>query len=130
MNIDPKHKRKLSYNRNNFQCYHNKRGYCSYGEKCLYQHYKEICQRTLCTEKEYRCRHPVTSKFKDKCKFQKLGICSFKHGLKTNMNDDMKLITEIKTYEDDIENLKPEIIDLKNIIEVKEKELLERIVMK
>ena len=45
------------------------------------------------------------------------------------MNDDMKLITEIKAYEDDIENLKYEIIDLKTIVEVKEKELLERIVM-
>ena len=39
-------------NRNLFQCYHNNRGYCSFKDKCRYQHYLETCSKTVCRDKE------------------------------------------------------------------------------
>ena len=38
---------------NNFQCYHNNLGYCRFREKCRYQHYFDVCSKSICRDK--RC---------------------------------------------------------------------------
>ena len=38
--------------RNNFQCYHNNLGYCRFREKCRYQHYFDVCSKSICREKD------------------------------------------------------------------------------
>ena len=71
-------------NKNLFQCYHNNRGYCSYRTKCRYQHYEQVCPKTVCREHECKKRHPVLCKFRENCKFHRKAICSFKHIAHTN----------------------------------------------
>ena len=38
--------------RNNFHCYHNNLGYCRFREKCRYQHYFDVCSKSICREKD------------------------------------------------------------------------------
>ena len=117
---------KVFLNRNLLQCYHNNRGYCSFGDKCRYKHNKEICNKTICREQSCSKRHPVICKYKDQCKFLKMNSCAFKHTkIATKVeNEDQKYYMEM--YKVEIENLNREITDLKNSIKIKERELLER----
>ena len=62
-------------------CLHNKYGHCRYGEKCKYNHLKEICENIGC-ENRHICnkRHPKLCRyFQDfgRCKFSE--YCSFNH---------------------------------------------------
>ena len=70
---------KVFSNKNLFQCYHNNRGYCSFRTKCRYQHYKQVCPKTVCRDHECKKRYPVLCKFREHCKFHRKGICAFKH---------------------------------------------------
>ena len=111
------------FNKNLFQCYHNNRGYCSFRNKCRYQHYDQVCPSSVCRDQECRKRHPVICKFKEHCKFHKKSICAFKHVLiteKENAN------SEIKTLEAEIQNLKHEIDALKSDVRLKETKLSEQ----
>ena len=101
-------------NKNMFQCYHNNRGYCSFREKCRYPHYKQVCPKTVCRERECKKRHPVTCKFRENCKFHKKAICAFKHVTLTNEEKERikideamnKLLEEKKILIREIESLK------------------------
>ena len=117
---------KVFLNRNLLQCYHNNRGYCSFGDKCRYKHNKEICSKTICREQSCNKRHPVICKYRDQCKFLKINSCAFKHTkIVTKVeNEDQK--HDMEMYKVEIENLKREIIDLQNSIKIKDRELLER----
>ena len=107
---------KLFINRNLFHCYHNNRGYCSFGEKCKYQHFQEVCSKTLCRESECKKRHPVICRYKDDCKFNKMNSCAFKHITAKNNRFSANLEEQIKTATDEITSLKSEIIALRNEI--------------
>ena len=114
-------------NRNLFQCYHNNRGYCSFGDKCRYQHFKESCSKTVCRDKECKKRHPVNCRYKDDCKFYKMNMCAFKHVIEKSKVavDRSDFENEYKIVNEEINKLKDEITDLKREISVKEKELVE-----
>ena len=110
---------KVFSNRNQLHCYHNNRGFCSFRDKCRYQHYKQVCPNRICREPECKNRHPVLCKYKEHCKFDKRSICAFKHVPLTNDDGDMKaMVVEIK-------NLKDEIAKLKMSVESKETKLAE-----
>ena len=117
---------KLFVNRNLLQCYHNNRGYCSFGEKCKYQHFQEVCSKTLCRDSECKKRHPVICRYNDDCKFNKMNSCAFKHITAKNSRVSEKLEEQIKTATDEITSLKSEITALRNEIKRKEKELSKR----
>ena len=114
---------KVFQNKNLFQCYHNNRGYCSFGDQCRYQHFKQICSKNICTERECNKRHPVLCRYKDECKFYKKHNCAFRHieSKKKVVGEDIE--NQIKIWTKEIENLKVEIIHLKEDINTKEKEL-------
>ena len=113
---------KVFSNKNLFQCYHNNRGYCSFRNKCRYQHYDQVCPSSVCRDQECRKRHPVICKFKEHCKFDKKSICSFKHVVIFE-NDSAN--SEIKALEVEIENLKHEVDALKKDVKLKETKLSE-----
>ena len=114
-------------NKNLFQCYHNNRGYCSFREKCRYQHFKDICSKTIGREKHCEKSHPVVCRYKEECKFYKAGYCAFKHeGLKKDVAKSGKdLEIELKLCADEIKSLKREIKELKNYVKIKEEKLKE-----
>ena len=115
---------KVFQNKNLFHCYHNNRGYCSFRDQCRYRHFKDICSKNVCRERECEKRHPVMCRFKEECKFNKANICAFKHPeMKTTVvSKDLEL--KMEKYVEEVESLIREIIDLKNDIDIKEKELL------
>ena len=117
---------KVFLNKNLLQCYHNNRGYCSFGDKCRYKHNKEICSKTICREPSCSKRHPVICKYRDQCRFFKMNTCAFKHTkiAKKVENEDQE--NNMEMYKFEIENLKHEITALKDDIKIKERELLER----
>ena len=110
---------KVFHNKNMFQCYHNNRGYCSFGDQCKYRHFKDICGRTVCRERECNKRHPVICRYRDDCKFLKINKCAFKHkSIETNV-----VSTDFENHVKEIESLNIEIMELKNDIKNKEKQL-------
>ena len=113
-------------NKNFLHCYHNNRGYCSFGDKCRYQHYKEICSEVICRVQSCTKRHPVICKYRDQCKFFKQNTCAFKHNEIKNKVENKDLEKKIEIYTIEMESLKHEISDLKNSIKIKENELLKR----
>ena len=116
---------KVFLNKNLIHCYHNNRGYCSFRDKCRYQHFSDICDKNICREKECRKRHPVICRYKDECKFFKTKNCAFKHQNTKRDVASENFQRKIKIFTDDIELLKSEIKDLKMNINTKEKELAE-----
>ena len=106
--------------KNYFQCYHNNRGYCRYGQKCHFQHFNETCQKRVCKDGECPKRHPKICKWGQKCKFKKKGICAFKHE-----SEARNLSTDLSSYKDDVEKLKTEIEELKNNNKIKQRKLCE-----
>ena len=114
---------KVFHNKNIFHCYHNNRGYCSFRDQCKYKHFKDICSRTVCRERECEKRHPVICRYRDGCKFYKRNNCAFKHiSMETNVaSEDFE--NKVKALTKEIESLSSEIIDLKNDIKNKEIEL-------
>ena len=110
----------------NFQCYHNNRGYCSFRDRCRYQHFQETCSKTVCRDKECKKRHPVNCRYKDDCKFYKMNMCAFKHAIQKSKVavDSTDFENEYKMVNEEINKLKDEITDLKREISVKEKELV------
>ena len=116
---------KLFVNKNLLHCYHNNRGYCSFGDKCKYRHFQETCDKTICRERACVKRHPVICRYKEKCKFYKLNSCAFKHIEIKNKIPNKDIETELEMLTNEMITLKSEINDLKNVLNVKEKELLE-----
>ena len=106
---------KVFLNKNLIHCYHNNRGYCSFRDRCRYQHFSEICDKNICREKECRKRHPVICRYKDDCKFFKSKNCAFKHSDTKRDYEDFQ--SKIKNFTDDIELLKSRIKDLKTNID-------------
>ena len=60
---------KVFQNKNLFQCYYNNRGFCSFRDKYRYRHFRGICAKNVCRERNCENRHPVTCRFKDDCTF-------------------------------------------------------------
>ena len=112
------------FNRNIFQCYHNNRGYCSFGDKCRYQHFEEICGQTMCREKYCKKRHPVICRYQEHCKFFKMNTCAFKHTPILNKVKSEDFENKIELSNVEIKNLRREILDLKDCIKIKETELI------
>ena len=94
---------------NTFQCYHNNRGHCQYGEKCRYQHYKITCEKIVCTDGECKFRHPKVCKYRDSCKYLRKQICAYKHEVFKCKNN-LKTTEKVKEYEDEMKQLKYEIV--------------------
>ena len=109
---------------NKYQCYHNNKGFCKFRDQCHYQHYSEICQKSICRDKKCSFRHPKICRNGEKCKFLKLKKCAYRHSGQSNKMNHEKgtLDKKVDYWEDQIAILKVEIIDLKNSIEKKTKE--------
>ena len=54
--------------RNLFQCQHNNRGYCKFGNKCRYMHFTKTCTKKACKQKECPFRHPKPCRNGENCK--------------------------------------------------------------
>ena len=118
---------KQTDNRNQFHCYHNNTGFCKYGEECHYQHYHELCGRTICKQEKCKYRHPKSCKFAGKCQFYIQKRCVYRHDL-PNQKDSIEIESmtkEVQVFKEQVEKLKVEIADLKNDIQIREKELEE-----
>ena len=111
-----------SENRNYFQCYHNNIGFCKFKEHCRYQHYKEICSKIFCKDKECKYRHPKTCKNGGECRFHKKKSCLYNHQMLKYKDWDVK---EKVQLEKDIKELEKEIVKLKKTNDEKEKQLVE-----
>ena len=66
MKIGSKLTKKTRY----FQCPHNNAGYCKFSDHCIYQHFYNICSKTVCKNYECQNRHPKTCRFGESCKFK------------------------------------------------------------
>ena len=120
MKANPELTKSFLLNKNSFQCYHNNKGYCCYGQKCRFQHYKETCSKSICKDKECPKRHPKHCKWGERCKFLRKNICAFKHEPDAN-----HLVPNNSTYEDEMDKLRIEIVDLKRSNQMKQKKLCE-----
>ena len=87
-------------------------------DHCRYQHYSEICPKSICKDKQCRFRHPRTCKHGDDCRFYEQNFCLFSHKL----NKDVKNKETVK-LEIEVEELKMEILNLKNAVNDKRMEL-------
>ena len=116
----------MNFDKNYFQCYYNNRGHCKYGENCHYHHYNKICQNSFCRDKECKNRHPKPCKYGDTCKFLNQDKCSFKHDHTKSKNKIEKenLGQKLKAFEEVINKIKAEMIDLQKIFE-KQEQLIE-----
>ena len=110
----------MTENQNSFQCYHNNRGYCQYGDKCRYQHYKDSCQKRVCKEKECKYRHPKLCKYRESCKFLKKQICSYKHDLINKEKDLKETANKVKECENEVQKLRSEVFILMNNVQMKQ----------
>ena len=109
---------KVFQNKNLFQCNYNNRGFCSFRDKYRYRHFRGICAKNVCRERNCENRHPVTCRFKDDCKFYKRNSCAFKHpDMRTTIvNKDLEM--EMKMFVEEVAHLEREIRDLKNDINI------------
>ena len=120
---------KHTNNKNLFQCSHNNRGFCKFRQECRYQHFHELCSKTICKDRECRFRHPKNCKNGDNCKFNKKKICAYRHNAQNSEEvlKNVNLIKKIKAAEDEIEMLKAEICELRVNVKMKETQLKETI---
>ena len=61
------------------KCPYNDRGYCKFGEECINKHSDKVCNDNNCKEEECDERHPNPCKFGNRCKHNKLKLCSYSH---------------------------------------------------
>ena len=113
---------KSNLTNNLYQCSHNNKGYCKFGNKCHFQHFHKLCSKPICKEKECPSRHPKLCKNRDECKFFKKNICAYRHeNLHTkDIIHNKNINEEINALEDDVKRLQQEIVDLKDNIQMKE----------
>ena len=117
--------KKSELNINYFQCPHNNKGYCKFGDKCRYQHFNQICEKKVCREKECPSRHPKPCKNGQRCRFYRNNCCAYEHQ-HDNIKQKDSLSEQIKEGLEEVEILKVEIEHLKNTIHSKETELQEQ----
>ena len=110
--------RKDLKHRNDFKCKFHNSGYCKFGDKCMKRHFSSVCELLNCSQ-ECNARHPRLCKLEKRCKFNKMGICAYKHP------ENEETITAGLNKE--IENLKNEVKELTENIEIK-KEQLDKVV--
>ena len=113
------HKLTSLEDRNFYQCYYNNLGYCKFRENCRYQHYHEVCPKTICKDKKCKFRQPKTCKHGNDCKFYKLKCCLYSHKI-SNRNKDLHDKEVIKLGKE-VEELRLEITKLKINVFEKEK---------
>ena len=61
-------------------CSHYNSGFCRYIKKengCKHFHPKEICETTVCKDKDCPKRHPKRCRYLEECRFQ--SQCSYSH---------------------------------------------------
>ena len=112
--------------RNIFQCYYNNVGFCKFSDQCRYQHFKDVCSKSVCKDRECKFRHPKSCKFGENCKFFKLKCCfySHKHSMVAISNKERDLINaKAENLEKAVQELQIEISDLKKAITDKEQKL-------
>ena len=86
---DLRHTKNVLKNENYFQCFHNNVGYCKYRDHCQYQHFTEICQKTVCRDKTCKFRHPRSCKFGEHCRFLRKKCCLYRHKiLRSNVDEE------------------------------------------
>ena len=113
-------------NKNFFQCYHNNIGYCKYRERCMYHHYKDTCQKSVCRDIECKFRHPKTCKHGEKCKFLKNKCCFYSHKIVISSTEDgLSKVKDAAKLENIVKDLEKEVLYLKNLVQEKEKKLNE-----
>ena len=118
-----------SENVNHVQCYHNNVGYCRYRDQCRYPHYTEICQRSICRDSRCKYRHPKTCKHGERCKFLKRNCCVYSHNT-VNSNEISKKDYDLKkkeaaTLNNEVKELKIEVVNLRKECEMREQNLKE-----
>ena len=112
-------------NRNLFQCQHNNRGYCKFGDQCRYQHFTEACKNRVCKIKDCRYRHPKPCRNKENCKFLKRNRCFYKH-IKEDCKErshTREIDNQIKGYKEEIKKLNLEVEGLKALLKSNEADL-------
>ena len=111
--------------KNEFQCFHNNKGYCKFGVECHFQHYYDLCLEKVCREKECKARHPKYCKNGDNCKFNKKKICAYRH---ENLNsvteiEAQNIMKECEALEEEVKKLKVEIAEMKENVKKKEQKI-------
>ena len=109
------------------QCPHNNTGYCKFNDQCRYQHYNTICEKSICRDIGCKKRHPRTCRYGKSCKFNIYNACFYKHDKDNQSNEkEIKKLTEkLETIEKEVNCLKAEICQLKDVVKMKESQLRE-----
>ena len=99
-------------------------GYCKFRDQCRYQHYSKVCPRSVCKEKECKFRHPKRCKFGSECHFLRRKCCVFSH--KFSESNEKVFHTEAESVlMNEVIQLKAEVPELKESVELKEQQLNE-----
>merc|ERR1712240_341975 len=108
-------------------CLYNNTGYCKFKDHCRYKHYKTICEKSICRDIECKKRHPRTCRYGKNCKFNTQNACAYKHEINNlSDNEETKKLTEkIETIEEEVNSMKAEISQLKDVVKVRESQLRE-----
>ena len=111
-------------------CLHNNTGYCKFNDRCRYKHYNTICEKRICRDIECKMRHPRTCKNGKNCKFNTHNACAYKHEIDnlTDNEETKKLNDKIETIEKEVNSLKAEIFQLKDVVKMKESQLRENLI--
>ena len=105
---------------NKVQCIYNNTGFCKFGDQCKFQHFYRICPENVCRNPKCKKRHPKRCKFGERCKFNLRNACAYKHA---HENHEETYLNQIRALKEENEILNTNISDLKNNVQLKEKEL-------
>ena len=105
-----------------YVCFHNKYGYCKFGEECQKRHVNTICEDRSCEIRKCLSRHPKVCKFYNYYRRCKFNPCAFLHVDKDASIEEMKrenvLISEkIRKTEEAIQELDDQLAFFKNLDE-------------
>ena len=99
-------------------CFHNKFGFCKFGQRCFRFHENKLCENGNCNIQNCNLRHPKFCRYFGKYNNCKFGTyCRFKH---------VRIEAEVmenKKYDEEIDKLRREINDCKSKIREKEGEI-------
>ena len=85
-------------------CYHNKFGFCKFGEKCFRHHENKMCESEKYSIQNCPLRHPQYCRYIGKFRYCKFGTyCRYRHD---STRSERRITSETdKAYDDDLDDL-------------------------
>ena len=109
------------------QCPHHNTGYCKFCDQCRYQHFFTICSQNVCRDKNCQKGHSKTCRNGNSCSFHVLNACAYKHSIETFKTKENEDNSVVESLQKEIESLRDEISQLKNIVMLKEEQFKDKL---